>query len=89
MGSPTEFTPFHPRIATILSCNGGIPMAKDYSEDLQRILRDIDNPSLYTLINENEEIVIEVDSNYIAISRRNGNLYAKLLSSMKDLERHL
>ncbi|MHA2140477.1 MAG: hypothetical protein ACXADC_07380 [Candidatus Thorarchaeota archaeon] len=61
-------------------------MDKDYSEDLQRILRDIDSPSLYTLINENEEIVIEVESRSIAISRRNGHLYAKLLSSANDYE---
>jgi hypothetical protein len=61
-------------------------MEKDYSEDLQRILRDIDNSNLYTLINENEEIVVEVESKFIAISRRNGNLYAKLLSSNKSLK---
>jgi hypothetical protein len=64
-------------------------MEKDYSEDLQRILRDMDNPNLYTLINENEEIVVEVESEFIAISRRNGNLYAKLLSSSKSLKRDL
>jgi hypothetical protein len=61
-------------------------MEKDYSEDLQRILRDMDNSNLYTLIDENEEIVVEVESKFIAISRRNGNLYAKLLSSDKGLK---
>lgn len=64
-------------------------MEKDYSQDLQRILRDMDNPNLYTLINENEEIVVEVESKFIAISRRNGNLYAKLLASDKSLKRNL
>ncbi|MHA2068584.1 MAG: hypothetical protein ACXABY_29835 [Candidatus Thorarchaeota archaeon] len=64
-------------------------MDKDYSEDLQRILRDIDSPSLYPLINENEEIVIEVDSRSIAISRRGGHLYTKLLSSANDYEQEL
>jgi hypothetical protein len=61
-------------------------MEKDYSEDLQRILRDMDSPNLYTLIDENEEIVVEVESRFIAISRRNGNLYTKLLSSHKSLK---
>ncbi|MFW9888398.1 MAG: hypothetical protein ACFFER_09460 [Candidatus Thorarchaeota archaeon] len=61
-------------------------MEKDYSEDLQRILRDLDSPSLYTLINENEEIVVEVESRFIAISRQNGNLFTKLLSSDKKLK---
>jgi hypothetical protein len=59
-------------------------MEKDYSEDLQRILRDLDSSNLYTLINENEEIVVEVESKIIAISRRNGDLYTKLLSSDKS-----
>ncbi|MFX0053664.1 MAG: hypothetical protein ACFFAX_07445 [Promethearchaeota archaeon] len=61
-------------------------MEKDYSEDLQRILRDMDNPNLYTLIKEDEEIVVEVESRFIAISRRNGNLYTKLLSLDKGLK---
>jgi hypothetical protein len=61
-------------------------MEKDYSKDLQRILRDMDNSNLYTLINENEEIVVEVENKFIAISRRNGNLYAKLLSSDKTIK---
>ena len=61
-------------------------MEQEYSDDLQRILRDIDNPSLYTLIKENEQIVIEVGAKSIAVSRKNGNLYAKLLSSDMSLE---
>ncbi len=61
-------------------------MEQEYSDDLQRILRDIDNPSLYTLIKENEQIVIEVGTKSIAVSRKNGNLYAKLLSSDMSLE---
>ncbi|MFW9846232.1 MAG: hypothetical protein ACFFD6_05770 [Candidatus Thorarchaeota archaeon] len=62
-------------------------MGKEYSEDLQRILREIDNHSLYTLIEENEEIVIEMDSKLIAVSRSDGNLHAKLLGSTTDTKR--
>lgn len=62
-------------------------MGKEYSEDLQRILREIDNHSLYTLIEENEEIVIEMDSKLIAVSRSDGNLHAKLLGSITDAKR--
>jgi len=50
------------------------------------MLRDMDSPNLYILIKENEEIVVEVESKFIAISRRNGDLYTKLLSSDRSLK---
>ena len=59
-------------------------MGTEYSEDLQKILREIDNPSLYNLIEENEEIVIEMDSKLIAVSRSDGKLRAKILDSITD-----